>query len=158
MRYAWIVLTAALLAGCPKADTSHSEVEQTLTDRENGLNRRDLALYLSAVSRDYGKDVTGYTDAATIATFATLEKRATRLFGMLEQIRYTSSERSLYDETDGRVRVIQRYVMELYPRQATATTAAPVTAERRNFKSLSGQEQLWLVREADGRWRIVAGL
>jgi hypothetical protein len=152
-----VVFLVVAAAGCPRGEDAHRQVEQTLADRENGLNRSDLQLYLSAISRAYGNDVSAPA-GVSVPTFARLEKRAARMFTVIDKIVYTSSERSIYDEPDGRVRVIQRYAMELHPRRATDATSAPVTGAAPAVKSLSGQEQLWLVREADGRWRIVGGL
>lgn len=130
------VLLAAvlLLAACENKPPVSLEVDKTMGRREGGLNKKDLALYMSAVSANYGGDATGYTR---------IEKRAKLLFREIDGITYTSSERQVYEEPDKRLRVVQRYAMELMR-----------GGER---ISRSGQEQLYLVHEGDSL-KIVDGL
>jgi hypothetical protein len=130
--FLWIWLA---LVGCTEKDQWSKQANQSLLNRERGLNEKNLKLYLSAVSSQYGGDPTGFTR---------IQARAEALFGSIDEISYTSSERSLYREDDGRVRVIQRFAMDL--KRAGKT------------KSLSGQEQLYLIQDRDGNFRIVDGL
>lgn len=129
-----LVAAALLLGACQERPAVQLEVDKTMGRRESGLNKKDLALYMSAVSNRYGGDATGYTR---------IEKRATVLFREIDAITYTSSERQIYEEPDERVRVVQRYAMEL---------------NRKGERiSRSGQEQLYLVKEG-GTLKIVDGL
>lgn len=131
-----VLLAIGLLAAsCQQENPWQSHVNAALDMRERGLNEKNMALYLSVVSQNYGGDATGHTR---------IKERAEKLFGSIDQIRYTSSERSLYQEDDGRIRAVQRFAMDLMRNQKS--------------KSLSGQEQLFLAQDADGKFRIVDGL
>lgn len=134
--FAAAALALALLAGCTapaQPAKPDAAVARTLALREDGFNRKDLALYMRAVSPRYGGDATGYTR---------IETRAKALFSAIDKITYTSSERQVYDEPP-RVRVVQRYAMEL---------------EKGGERiSRSGQEQLYLERDG-ADYKIVDGL
>ncbi len=130
------VLFAVLFAAvaCTLEKSPQQMADETLSLREQALNKRNLPMYMKAVSARYGGTATGA---------AQLEARAGKLFSTLDEIRYTSFERQFYQDDGGRIQVVQRFTMEL-------------TSEG-NTKSLSGQEQLFLVEEG-GRWLIVDGL
>lgn len=129
-----LAAAALLLVACEQRAPVSLEVDKTMGRRESGLNTKNLALYMSSVSRGYGGDATGFTR---------IENRAKLLFREIDGITYTSSERQVYEEPDKRVRVVQRYAMELLR-----------DGER---ISRSGQEQLYLVEEG-GDLKIVDGL
>ncbi len=130
-----VAFTLVLLSlACVPGATPAEKAVETLAVREKALNARDLDLYMTTIAPGYGGSATGP---------AAIRARASRLFEGIDAIRYSTDERSVYEEPDGRVRVIQRFVMEL---------------EREGVRrNLAGREEIFLT-PLDGRMLIVDGL
>lgn len=128
-----LFILALLLAPTCKAESPSDRAARTLVARERALNEKNLELYLSAISRNYAGSPNGYER---------MRVRAEGLFRTVDVIRYTSFQRTMYEEP-GRVRVVQRYTMDL--------------VRNGEKKTLAGQEQLILAEE-DGQYRIIDGL
>jgi hypothetical protein len=125
------VLLFFFLLACGSSD--QKGIEQVLNQRAEALGKKDLALYLSCVSKSYqdkGEDVDRLRD------------RIGGYFQTFDRIAYACKGRSIQIEGT-EAAVIQEFQMEV---------------ERGGRKrSHSGKEAL-LLRKESGQWRIVGGL
>jgi ketosteroid isomerase-like protein len=125
------LLSVFILLGCTVSE--EERVHQTLNQREEALQKRDIVLYLSCISKTYqdkGED------------FSQLQGRMERYFRTFDQIKYNSWDRSIHIEGDAAT-VIQQFHLEVGKQGRT--------------NRYSGKEALFLKRE--GRtWRIAKGL
>jgi ketosteroid isomerase-like protein len=126
-----LLFSVFILLGCTVSE--EERVHQTLNRREEALQKKDIALYLSCISKAYqdkGED------------FSQLQKRMEGYFRIFDPIKYNSWDRSIHIEGDGAT-VIQQFHLEVGKQGRT--------------NRYSGKEALFLKRE--GRtWRIVKGL
>ena len=127
---AFLLLLVVLLA-CYISE--EERIRQTLNRREEAFQKKDLALYLSCISRDYQDKEEG---------FRQLQERIESYFKTFDRIQYSNWDRSIHMEADS-ARVIQQFYLEV-ERQ-----------EKKN--SYSGKESIFLKKEGR-QWRIIKGL
>ncbi len=120
-----------LLLACQ--DSQEERIYQTLNRRQEALQKRDLSLYLSCISRNYQDKE---------ENFERLQKRIEGYFKAFNRISYSSWDRSV--QIDGETAtVIQQFQMEV---------------EKGEKKSrYSGKEALFLKKEGK-EWKIIKGL
>lgn len=120
-----------LLLACQ--DSEEERIYQTLNRRQEALQKRDLSLYLSCISR-------AYQDKEE--DFDRLQKRMEGYFKTFNRISYSSWDRSV--QIDGEI--------------ATAIQQFRLEVEKGEKKSrYSGKEALFLKKEGK-QWRIIKGL
>ncbi len=109
------------------------KIYQTLNRRQEALQKKDLSLYLSCISRAYQNEGEDYDR---------LQKRIKGYFVNFDRISYSSWDRSL--QIDGETStVLQQFYLEV---------------EKGDQKSrYSGTEALFLKREGKA-WKIIKGL
>jgi outer membrane lipoprotein-sorting protein len=130
-RFLLFLLPALFLLTCQVSE--EEKIFQTLSRRQEALQKRDLSLYLSCISKAYqdnGEDV------------SRLQKRIEGYFKTFDRITYSSWDRSV--QIDGETStVIQRFSLEVEK------------GEKKN--RYAGEEVLFLKKE--GReWKIIKGL
>jgi hypothetical protein len=122
-----------LFLGCAGPTTDRLAVEAVAAKRQQALNRKDIALYLSIISpayNDKGKD------------YAAKARELEASFRTFDRIEYHSLDRKI----------------EIGGAQATVSGTYRMTVVRRGKElSLEGVERIRLAKGADG-WRIVGGL
>ncbi len=126
-----LLLAVFILLGCSVSE--EEGVLETLNRREEALQKRDIALYLSCISKAYqdkGED------------FSQLQKRMDGYFKTFDQIKYSSWDRTIQMEGEG-ASVIQQFHLEV--------------EKQRRTNRYSGKEALFLKREGR-KWRIIRGL
>jgi len=113
--------------------SEEEKIFQTLSRRQEALQKRDLSLYLSCISKSYQdkeEDV------------SRLQKRIEGYFKTFDRITYSSWDRSV--QTDGETStVIQRFSLEVEK------------GEKKN--RYAGEEVLFLKKEGR-QWKIIKGL
>ncbi len=114
-------------------DSEEEKIYQTLNRRQEALQKRDLSLYLSCISR-------AYQDKEE--DFDRLQKRMEGYFKTFNRISYSSWDRSV--QIDGGT--------------ATAVQQFQLEVEKGGKKNrYSGKEALFLKKEGK-EWRIIKGL
>jgi len=127
--FAFLVLV--ILSACQTSE--EEKIYQTLRQREEAFQKKDLSLYLSCISSDYqdkGED------------FNRLKERIEGYFKTFDRIDYRSWDRSV-NVTGENAEVVQQIRMEVD------------RGGRRN--QYSGTELLFLKKEK-GKWKIEKGL
>jgi hypothetical protein len=113
--------------------SEEKKIYQTLSRRQEALEKRDLSLYLSCISKAYQdkeEDV------------SRLQKRIDEYFKTFDRIAYSSWDRSV--QIDGETStVIQRFSLEVEK------------GEKKN--RYAGKEVLFLKKEGS-QWKIIKGL
>ena len=124
-------LVLLCLFACQKADSEG--IRQILQQREEALQKKDLALYLSCISKSYQDKNENYEH---------LKNRIQGYFKSFDRIEYSSWDRSI--QVDGEsATVIQQFRLEVERE-----------GKRQHY---TGRELLFL--EKEGRdWRIMRGL
>ena len=126
----FLILILFLLA-CQVSE--EEKIYQVLNRRQEALQKRDLALYLSCISK-------AYQDKEE--DFNRLQKRIEGYFRTFDRISYSCWDRSL--QVDGETAiVIQPFYLEVEK------------GEKKNH--YSGKEVLFLKKEGKG-WKIIKGL
>jgi len=120
-----------LLLACQISEEEN--VHQTLNRREDALQKKDISLYLSCISK-------AYQDGDE--NFDRLQERIERYFNTFDQIRYSHWDRTIHVEGDS-ARVIQQFYLEV-ERQGRGNR-------------YSGKESIFLKKEGR-RWKIIKGL
>ncbi len=120
-----------LLLSCQ--NSQEERIYQTLNRRQEALQKRDLPLYVSCISR-------AYRDKEE--DFENLQKRIEGYFKNFNRISYSSWDRSVHIDGDIAT-VIQQFQMEVEK------------GEKKNH--YSGKEALFLKKEGK-EWRIIRGL
>jgi len=127
----FLFLIFLLLLACQ--DSEEEKIYQTLNRRQEALQKRDLSLYLSCISRSYQDKE---------EDFDRLQKRIEGYFKTFNQISYSSWDRSV--QIGGEVATaIQQFQLEVEK------------GEKKN--RYSGKEVLFLKKEGK-EWRIIKGL
>lgn len=130
-RFLFFLLPILSLLTCQVSE--EEKICQTLSRRQEALQKRDLSLYLSCVSKNYQdkeEDV------------SRLEKRIEGYFKTFDRITYSSWDRSV--QIDGETStVIQRFSLEVEK------------GEKKN--RYAGKEVLFLKKEGS-QWKIIRGL
>ncbi|MGZ3558481.1 MAG: nuclear transport factor 2 family protein [Thermodesulfobacteriota bacterium] len=127
----FLFLIFLLLLACQ--DSEEEKIYQTLNRRQEALQKRDLSLYLSCISRSYQDKE---------EDFDRLQKRIEGYFKTFNRIFYSSWDRSV--QIDGEM--------------ATAIQQFQLEVEKGEKKNLySGKEILFLKKEGK-EWRIIKGL
>ncbi len=130
-RFLPLVLVGVLLLACQTSE--EEKIYQTLNRRQEALQKRDLSLYLSCVSKSYQdkeEDV------------HRLRERIEGYFKTFDRITYSSWDRSVQIEADTST-VIQQFYLEV---------------EKGEKKShYSGKEVLFLKKEGKV-WKFIRGL
>ena len=130
-RFLLFLLPVLFLLTCQVSE--EEKIFQTLSRRQEALEKRDLSLYLSCISKSYQdkeEDV------------SRLQKRIEGYFKTFDRITYSSWDRSV--QTDGETStVIQRFSLEVEK------------GEKKN--RYAGEEVLFLKKEG-GQWKIIKGL
>ncbi|MGZ3524835.1 MAG: nuclear transport factor 2 family protein [Thermodesulfobacteriota bacterium] len=127
----FLFLIFLLLLACQ--DSEEEKIYQTLNRRQEALQKRDLSLYLSCISRSYQDKE---------EDFDRLQKRIEGYFKTFNRIFYSSWDRSV--QIDGEM--------------ATAIQQFQLEVEKGEKKNLySGKEILFLKKESK-EWRIIKGL
>lgn len=129
--FLFLLLTMFSLLACQASE--EERIHQVLNRREEALQKKDLSLYLSCISKAYqDRD----------EDFSRLQDRMEGYFKSFDQIEYASWDRSVYIEGQT-ARVIQQFHLEVKK-----------GAKKNRY---SGKEALFFNKE--GReWRIVKGL
>lgn len=126
-----LFLIFLLLLACQASE--EEKVYQTLNRRQEALQKKDLSLYLSCISK-------GYQDKEE--DFERLQKRIEGYFKTFDRISYSSRDRSV--QIDGEM--------------ATATQPFRLEVEKGDKKKqYSGTETLFLKKEGK-QWKIIKGL
>jgi Domain of unknown function (DUF4440) len=113
--------------------SEEQKIHQTLSRRQEALEKRDLSLYLSCISE-------AYQDKEE--DISRLQKRIEGYFKTFDRITYSSWDRSV--QIDGETStVIQRFSLEVEK------------GEKKNH--YAGQEVLFLKKEGR-QWKIIKGL
>jgi len=113
--------------------SEEEKIYQTLNRRQEALQKKDLSLYLSCISRSYQDKE---------EDFDRLQKRIETYFKTFNRISYSSWDRSV--QIDGETATaIQQFHLEVEK------------GEKKN--SYSGKEALFLKKEGK-EWRIIKGL
>ena len=127
----FLFLIFFLLLACQ--DSEEEKIYQTLNRRQEALQKRDLSLYLSCISRTYQDKE---------EDFDRLQKRIEGYFKTFNRISYSSWDRSV--QIDGET--------------ATAIQQFQLEAEKGEKKNrYSGKEALFLKKEGK-EWKIIKGL
>jgi hypothetical protein len=127
----FLFLIFLLLLACQ--DSEEEKIYQTLNRRQEALQKRDLSLYLSCISRSYQDKE---------EDFDRLQKRIEGYFKTFSRISYSSWDRSV--QIDGEVATaIQQFQLEVEK------------GEKKN--RYPGKEVLFLKKEGK-EWRIIKGL
>jgi len=125
------LLPIVFLLACQVSE--EEKIYQILNRRQEALQKRDLSLYLSCISR-------AYQDKEE--DFNRLEKRIDGYFKTFDRIAYSSWDRSV--EIDGeKATAIQQFYLE--------------TEKGEKKNSYSGKEALFLKKEGK-EWKIIKGL
>ncbi len=127
----FLCLILILLSACQ--DSAEEKIYQTLNRRQEALQKKDLSLYLSCISK-------AYQDKEE--DFGRLQTRIEGYFNTFDRISYSSWDRSVH--IDGET--------------ATAVQQFQLEAEKGEKKSrYSGKEALFLKKEGK-EWKIIKGL
>jgi hypothetical protein len=130
-RFLPFLLPVLFLLSCQISD--EEKIYQTLSRRQGALQKRDLSLYLSCISK-------AYQDKEE--DFYRLQKRIEGYFKTFDRITYSSWDRSV--QIDGETStVIQQFYLEVEK------------GEKKNH--YSGKEVLFLKKEGK-EWKIIKGL
>ena len=125
------LLPIVFLLACQVSE--EEKIYQMLNRRQEALQKRDLSLYLSCISRAYQDKEEDFNG---------LEKRIDGYFKTFDQIAYSSWDRSV--EIDGeKATAIQQFYLE--------------TEKGEKKNSYSGKEALFLKKEGK-EWKIIKGL
>jgi len=128
----FLFLIFLILSACQ--DSEEEKIYQTLNRRQEALQKRDLSLYLSCISR-------AYQDKEE--DFERLQKRIEGYFETFNRISYSSWDRTV--QIDGETAAaIQQFQLE-------------VEKGGGKSRSYSGKEVLFLKKEGK-QWRIIKGL
>ena len=127
----FFLLSVFFLLACQVSE--EEKIYQMLNRRQEALQKRDLSLYLSCISRSYQDKEEDFNG---------LEKRIDGYFKTFDRIAYSSWDRSV--EIDGeKATAIQQFYLE---------------AEKGGKKNrYSGKEVLFLTKEGK-EWKIIKGL
>jgi outer membrane lipoprotein-sorting protein len=130
-RFLLFLLPVLFLLACQNSE--EEKIYQTLSRRQEALQKRDLSLYLSCISKAYqDKEEDIYR----------LQKRIEGYFKTFDRITYSSWDRSI--QIDGETStVIQRFYLEVEK------------GEKKNH--YGGSEVLFLKKEGK-EWKIIKGL
>jgi hypothetical protein len=130
-RFLSFLLPVLFLLSCQVSE--EEKIYQTLSRRQEALQKRDLSLYLSCISNAY-QDKEEDVDR--------LQKRIEGYFKTFDRITYSSWDRSV--QIDGETStVIQQFYLEVEK------------GEKKN--RYSGKEALFLKKEGK-EWKIIKGL
>ncbi len=130
-RFLPLVLPLLFLFACQISE--EEKIYQTLNRRQEALQKRDLALYLSCISKSYQDKE---------EDFHRLQERMEGYFKTFDRITYSSWDRSVQTEADTST-VIQQFYLEV---------------EKGEKKShYSGKEVLFLKKEGK-EWKFIRGL
>ncbi len=130
-RFLPFLLPVLFLLSCQTSE--EEKIYQTLSRRQEALQKRDLSLYLSCISE-------AYQDKEE--DFSRLQKRIEGYFKTFDRITYSSWDRSV--QVDGKTStVIQQVYLEVEK------------GEKKN--RYSGKEVLFLKKEGR-QWKITKGL
>jgi hypothetical protein len=130
-RFLSFLLPVLFLLSCQISE--EEKIYQTLSRRQEALQKRDLSLYLSCISNAY-QDKEEDIDR--------LQKRIEGYFKTFDRITYSSWDRSV--QIDGETStIIQQFYLEVEK------------GEKKN--RYSGKEALFLKKEGKG-WKIIKGL
>ena len=129
--FLWSFLVVVFLLACQANEKT--EIDQVLKQREEAFEKRDLSLYLSAISPSYQD---GNED------FDRLKGRIARYFKTFDRITYSSWDRTIEREK-GNARVVQQYYIEV---------------ERGGKKDRSSGKEALFLRKEGGGWKIIKGL
>ena len=125
------LLPVLFLLACQVSE--EEKINQMVNRRQEALQKKDLSLYLSCISR-------AYQDKEE--DFSGLEKRIDGYFKTFDRIAYSSWDRSV--EIEGNTAtVIQQFYLE--------------TEKGEKKKSYSGKEALFFKKEGK-EWKIIRGL
>ncbi len=120
-----------LLPSCSNAPQEN--ITQTMQHREEGFNRKDIELYMSAFSPAYNDGEKTYAD---------IKAEAEENFQVFKRLEYKTMARSIY--LDGsQARVVQKYVFSFQTPNAK--------------KTVKGDEAFLVKNESQG-WKIVSKL
>ena len=127
----FLLLTLSIFLACQISE--EERIHQTLNRREEALQKKDLSLYLSCISKTYRDKE---------EDFGQLQKRIQGYFNTFDQIAYNSWDRSVHIEGDT-ARAIQQFHLEVEKGGRT--------------NRYSGKEALFLKKEGR-KWKIIKGL
>ena len=127
----FFVLFFLFILACQVSE--EEKIDHILNQRQEALQKKDLSLYLSCISK-------AYRDKEE--DFERLQKRIGRYFDTFDRISYSCWDRSF--QIDGETAIVtQQFYLEV------------LKAEKKNH--YSGKEVLFLKKEGKG-WRIMKGL
>jgi hypothetical protein len=130
-RFLLFLLPVLFLLTCQVSE--EEKIYETLSRRQEALQKRDLSLYLSCISKAYQDEE---------EDVSRLQKRIEGYFKTFDRITYSSWDRSV--QIDGETStVIQRFSLEVE------------RGEKKN--RYAGQEVLFLKKEGR-QWKIIKGL
>ncbi len=129
-----LVLILSLAAGLTYCGSSPTEqINQALDRRKEGMIKKDIDIYMSAVSRSYDDGKNSYAD---------IRKKMQDFFSVFDKIELQIEDRSFYISGKD-AKVVEKYILSFSFPAGTQTGKA---------------EQLFIMRKEEDGWRIVNGL
>jgi ketosteroid isomerase-like protein len=130
-RFFFFFLMVLVLHACTSSD--QEKIERLLVQRAEAFQNKNLALYLSCISKDYQDKE---------ENFEKLKNRVSGYFETFDRIDYSAWDRSI--QVEGK--------------NATTLQQFRIEVEKKGNKSqYAGREMLHLRKEG-GEWKIVSGL
>ena len=125
------LLALLFLLACPTSE--EEKIYQTLRQREDAFQKKDLSLYLSCIS-------TGYQDKDE--DFGRLKDRMEGYFKTFDRIEYSSRDRSV-EITGENAGVVQQFQLEV---------------ERGGKRNRYSGREFLILKKQGGKWKITKGL
>lgn len=126
-----LLLTLFILLACQISE--EERIHQTLNRREEALQKKDLSLYLTCISK-------AYRDKEE--DFSQLQKRMEGHFNSFDQIQYNSWDRSIHIERDTAT-VIEQFYLEV---------------EKGGRKNRYPAKEALFLKKEGREWKIIKGL
>jgi len=130
-RFFSFLLLVLLLQGCISSEKE--EIERLLVQRAEAFQKKNLALYLSCISKDYQDKE---------EDFEKLKNRVSGYFETFDRIDYSAWDRSI--QVEGR--------------NATVTQQIRVEVEKQGRKNQHVGGEVLYLRKEGGQWKIIRGL
>jgi len=130
-RFFSFLVLVLLLQACPSAE--EGKIERLLGQRAEAFQEKNLALYLSCISKDYQDKE---------ENFEKLENRVGGYFESFDWIDYSAWDRSI--QIDGK--------------NATATQQLRIEVEKQGRKNQHSGREVLRLRKEGGEWKIISGL
>lgn len=125
------LLLVLLLQACTSSD--QEKIERLLVQRQEAFQKKNLALYLSCISKDYQDKE---------EDFEKLKGRVSGYFETFDRIDYSAWDRSI----------------QIEGRNATAIQQYRIEVEKKGKKNQHAGGEILHLRKEGGEWKIISGL